>query len=334
MSEMINFWAEKHRITLIILNRGRIFYDIHPSAEIFQLLDPPKKGNLFRRIGYFFELILSIRRTVKAISPDFSISFITTSNVLSIIATRFLGIPIIISERSVPWKSNTDVYWKALIYLCYRFASSLVLQSDSVENYFVGKGLRNTVVIENPVREIRVPEIGSRENIILSIGRLAPLKGHSYLVEAFAKADHHKWKLVILGEGPERGRLEAQIRELDLQGFVELPGAVSSVDGYLARSAIFAMTSSFEGFPNALCEAMVAGIAPVAFDCPVGPKHIIQHNQNGFLVALNDVDSLTENLNRLMCSLPLRKKIGAEAMKTYDKLNRKAVMSQWEGLLQ
>jgi len=141
----------------------------------------------------------------------------------------------------------------------------------------------------------RTPEPGN----LLSVGRLHWTKGFPDLLLAAHQLlqDGIDFKLFILGEGPERPLLEYMIRDLGLQERVHLEGMKShdEIRTYFAKSQVFVLSSLQEGFPNALAEAMMAGIPVVTTDCG-GIKEVIQHQHNGYLCRSGDVQSIYEGL--------------------------------------
>ena len=121
--------------------------------------------------------------------------------------------------------------------------------------------------------------------VVMGVGRLAPEKDFPGLVRAVAAVGREgPLRLMILGEGPERGRIEATAREVGLAQRLALPGRVDNVFAYLSRAKLFALSSRFEGFGNALVEGMACGTPVVATDCPVGPREILDHGLFGRLV--------------------------------------------------
>jgi glycosyltransferase involved in cell wall biosynthesis len=113
---------------------------------------------------------------------------------------------------------------------------------------------------------------------------------------------------------------------------VELPGASSDLPGEMAQASVYALSSRFEGFPLVLLEAMGAGMAAVAFDCPTGPRDIIEDHGNGILVPAKDVDAFAAGLRELMGDEDLRRRCGAAAVETARAYTMDAVGPQWEGL--
>ncbi|MFW6414375.1 MAG: glycosyltransferase, partial [Verrucomicrobiota bacterium] len=125
--------------------------------------------------------------------------------------------------------------------------------------------------------------------VIITSGRLLPVKGHKYLIRAFRKlhdsVEGVSPRLIILGEGPLRSTLTQLIADLQLQGKVHLPGFQENPYAWIGRSDIFVLPSLAEGFPNALMEAMALGIPSIAAACPSGPVELLS-------------DTLKSQLNR------------------------------------
>jgi glycosyltransferase involved in cell wall biosynthesis len=131
--------------------------------------------------------------------------------------------------------------------------------------------------------------------VIVSVGRLAPAKDYLNLMRAFAILKKTTpARLMIIGEGSEREHLEALARELDCTQDIELPGMMLNPFPYVARSAIFALSSRWEGLPTSLIEALACGTPVVATDCKSGPAEILDGGRYGKLVPIGDPVALAE----------------------------------------
>ncbi len=134
---------------------------------------------------------------------------------------------------------------------------------------------------------------GGGPPVVLSVGRLAPQKGHRTLLRAFAQLrESRPARLAVLGEGPERPALEALARELGIAGDVVLPGFRINPFAWMAKARVFALSSSFEGCPNVLVQAMACGAPVVSADCPTGPDEILEGGKWGRLVPVGDPAAL------------------------------------------
>lgn len=312
MSEIANRGAVGYNleIHLVLLFKSDDFYKIDSRVKIHRL-EFENKGGLYKGIA-LLNVFLSFRKLLKINKPDAVLSFMQVYNSFTILTSAFLGIDVFISDRNNPVKT-LSIFSRILRFFTYRFAKGIISQTYLAKDVLESKITNNNIeVIPNPAREIQRYDI-DKEKIILNVGRLVPEKGQVYLVDAFSKVRDSEWKLVILGEGPLRNVLEEQINKLDLSDRVFLLGAVKNVDEWLCKASIFAFSSISEGFPNALIEAMNAGLPCVSFDCNAGPRDIINNYRNGILIPERNVEMLTTSINDLIESEVLRKKLGDAA---------------------
>ncbi|HTN60544.1 MAG TPA: glycosyltransferase, partial [Devosia sp.] len=139
--------------------------------------------------------------------------------------------------------------------------------------------------------------------ILITAGRLNPVKDHRTLIEAFALLRRTMAaKLVILGDGPLRAELGALIAERGLDDAVLLPGFVADIRPALAASDLFVLTSTSEGFGNVIVEAMAAGVPVVSTDCPHGPREILDNGALGELVPVGDAPAIAAAMARMLAN--------------------------------
>lgn len=188
-----------------------------------------------------------------------------------------------------------------------RFADAVVANSRAMAETLA----RDLPRIARRVRFIRAPVVGPElprlaaapadhpwldgggPPVVLSVGRLVPQKGYRTLLRAFAKLrESRPARLAVLGEGPERPALEALARELGIAGDVVLPGFRINPFAWMSRASVFALSSFFEGCPNALVQAMACGAPVVSADCPTGPGEILEGGKWGRLVPVGDPAAL------------------------------------------
>ena len=212
--------------------------------------------------------------------------------------------------------------WKKLRDLFYPYANWLVVQTEDTKKFYHDKlNIKRQTVISNPistdfkVEMVTASKQSSKENIILNVGRLHPQKAQDVLIKAFSKTNNNDWQLYLVGEGERRKDLESLISTLNLQKKVHLVGRIEEIQKIYDRAKIFAFSSIYEGFPNALIEAMYFGLACVSTNCPTGPSELIDDGENGYLINVNDTTALTDKLNILMESEELRISFGQKAQK-------------------
>lgn len=276
-----------------------------------------------------------LRAAVRTARPDVIVSFTDRTNVLSLLAARGLGIPIIVSERIDPRHHDIGRAWTILRRLIYPSASALVVQTEAVRLWAddVVTSAR-VAVIPNPLRPVSITPIpaGERECEIVALGRLVSQKGFDVLIRAFAMLadDYPAWRLTIVGEGPERPVLQTLVDTFGLADRIDLPGRMSDPSPRVAAAAIFALSSRYEGFPNALLEAMSHGCACVATRCDSGPAELIIDGQSGRLVPVADVLAMAESLADLMDDGALRSRLGRQAECAVERFAMSTVLSAWD----
>jgi glycosyltransferase involved in cell wall biosynthesis len=160
-------------------------------------------------------------------------------------------------------------------------------------------------------------------------------KGFGRLIEAFAVVAraHPAWRLRICGDGPQRRALSTLIAELGLEERVALTGRVRDMEAELEAASIFALSSSNEGLPLALLEAMAKGLAVVSFDRAAGPREVIEHGVDGLLVEGGDVAALARAICALIESEELRRRLGEAATRKAAAYGIDIVGARWEALV-
>jgi glycosyltransferase involved in cell wall biosynthesis len=307
---------------------GRVALDM--AGETSRLADK-LAGNLRRIAG--------LRRAIRTAMPDVVVSFLSETNVLVLLATMGLGLPVIVTEHTDPRWYPAGRAWKVLRRLSYRRASRLVSPSAGVDKGFSWLPPGRRVVIHNPVRleeddEAVAPRGFPWPHTVLAMGRLEAEKGFDLLVDAFGRlaADFPDWGLAILGEGSLRQKLSAQVAALGLGDRVRLPGVMDSAAA-LRYGELFVLSSRHEAFGLALAEAMAAGLPVIAADCPSGPAEIIQGGEDGLLVPAEDAAGLAAAMRQLMADPAQRRRLGDAARAAARRFDLDIVIQSWEQVI-
>ena len=338
MTTMANFWAEKNiSVTIVTQATSASHYNLHKNVAHHSLRSAKSSSNIISTLFRNFVTVFRLRILLKRIDADLVISFMTTMNVISVIAGRTLGLPVIISERYNPWKFTPPLTWKIFRRSIYPFAKYIVVQSNESKQFFDSFcNPTKVITIYNPVilpEKFSSQSYQKKRNIILAIGRLKYVKGFDLLLQAFAALQAPDWELNIIGEGEERKNLEKLRDTLNLNGKVNLPGQFENVKEHYCSASIFVLCSRAEGFPNSLAEAMSFGLACVSTDCETGPAIMINSGTDGLLVPNKDINSLGVALQSLIDQPALREKLGTAARNSITKFEINKVMQQWEKLL-
>jgi glycosyltransferase involved in cell wall biosynthesis len=270
-----------------------------------------------------------LRRALIARRPHALVSAEAAPNLIALTAARLVPRSIrprvvlrevasaSIAARLDPYRQNRIAY--RVLRFAYRFADVVVTltegaRRDLARNFHVPED-RLARMSANAVIDaaaLAAPETKREPGLIVSVGRLSPEKDHATLIRAFAKLDR-TMRLEIAGDGPMHGPLQSLIRELGLAGRVRLSGFVADPFPLFRRAALAVSSSRYEGFGNAIVEALACGTPVVATDCPYGPREILADGRYGLLVPVGDADALARAIGQAMATRPDRAALRARA---------------------
>lgn len=314
-------------VTYVMWVEAPVFYKIDPRVKIVSIEKEASSKNLLKRMIQF-------RKYIKSTCPDVILSFLTPFNML--VLTSLLGVnkKMIVAERNDPYQIPGGRFMAAIRNCLYRRATGILVQTHYAASYFKGSSARKTHVIYNPTFMDR-SLVGSaascsKEDIIVSVGRLHPQKDQKTLIKAFSifKKQHPSYKLVIYGEGPSRAELESYIDALNLKKSVFLPGTTTDILDKMKTARVFVLSSLMEGMSNAMIEAMCLGI-PVISTKVAGATELIADGENGFLVDQRDPDAIAERMAAITDDMPFAEHLSRNAVKLYDMLSRENIVPQW-----
>jgi glycosyltransferase involved in cell wall biosynthesis len=246
------------------------------------------------------------------------------------------GARIIASEHNNPWRIETLWWSQAGRHAAFAKVDRIHLLSDRFVDSLPEPLRARVTIIPNgvPIGADWAATADQEAKRIVCIARLAPQKRIDLLVDAFAIVARARpgWDLVILGEGPLRGEIEAQVKTLGLADRILLPGVTDRVDDVLHGSAFFVLSSEFEGFPIAILEAMRAGLPCIAFASSVGDG-ILKNEVNGLLVPSFDKGALAEAMLRLVDDEAARRAYGRAASEGLKDFSLDSVLARWIDLV-
>jgi len=297
---------------LLIGDSKNIFYSLNKEVQFYELkLLRNNKGYLGKLLNNV-RIIYRLRSHFKKIKPHVIVSFIDRTNISVLFASIGLSSSVVVSERNDPSQYSIGALWECTRRVIYRTAKVVWVQTEQVKQLLNTKWrLKNVVVLANPLSNIDTNFLSwnSRQNIILTVGRLMPQKDHALLIEAWGNIykQHPGWKLHIVGDGPEKNRLHAIVDRLNLGDATKFTQLCNPIWPMYSQSKIFALTSKYEGFPNALLEAASMGCACISFDCNSGPKDILANGKLGILVRSRSANDFSSELNKLINSEKLQK---------------------------
>lgn len=330
VSLLANKMVERgHQVEIICLKFNDVYYQTDSRVKVTLAMRQTK--NRFTEIFW-------LRKYLKKQNPDVVIPFTEGVYCFTILSLLGTGIPIIASERLDPAAMSKTR--KILKRLLLPFADWLVVQTQSIKEYFPESIQKKTSIIYNPVNDsvFNLPSLqgraGERLNRIISVGRLYPQKNQAMMIRAFAKVadEFPDWQLVIYGEGPLRAELEFLVSSFKLQDRVLLPGRTEHVIEELRKSRIFCMSSDYEGMSNAMIEAICVGL-PVVTTRVSGTEELIENCENGFLVEIGDECGLADSMFKLMSSPILVETMSLKNKKLAGQFDIDLIVGQWIDLI-
>jgi len=286
-----------------------------------------RKKSIFKYISFYVKVFSPIkgylRNKIKEIKPDVIMCFGDVFPQLALISLFNIKIPYYISNRSSP-SIKYNIYFemfRKLGYLIQKPTGVFAQTSYAADRKFKILGYdANIKIIPNPAREIIEYNV-EKENWVVAVGRLHKEKGFDRLIEAFSMVNAPDWKLIIAGTGIHEKEIKNVAKEYSVQDRVNFLGNVENIDKLLSQSKIFVLPSYREGFPNALCEAMAAGLPCISFDIIAGPRDIINDGVDGFLIKDGDIVNMANKIQYLIDNKVIRDKIGIEAKKIINRLS-------------
>ena len=341
---MASHWADAGRdVTLITLDsvqNDQIVFS--PNVERIGLGVMSESSGIWSAIKANRWRIQLLRAALLKSAPDRVISLTDRTNVLTLLAARGTGLQIIVSERVDIRHHRIGRIWEWLRKRTYPDAYSIVVQTDSIQTAMKSivrnakiQVIPNAIASRTSLSTFQKLDLVEGRNWFVAVGRLAHQKGFDRLIEAFAQAAEHcsAWNLLIVGDGPEKSRLQKTTQDLGLKDRVLFPGWIESPWPAIPKSSIAVLPSRYEGFPNALLEAMSYGLAPIAFDCESGPSEIITHNKNGLLIPQDDVVALSAAMQSLANDETARTRLATAALSVNARFSPERIFALWESVL-
>jgi glycosyltransferase involved in cell wall biosynthesis len=341
ISKCVNFWAENGAevcIFVFMTSRELQAYPLDSRVQVYFLKDHfhhipvAKVGVLLRRIF----CIIALRQSLKKFRPNVIISYMDIINITTLIACKGLNVPVIVSERIDPahhriWGFAHPLLAKIRLWT-YPLAHRVIVQTRESQQYFPDVLQSKITVIPNCVArfdsKMRVRPVVQD---ILNVGRLASRKDQETLIRAFSliHQSYPALRLTIYGDGPYRERLERIISSERLQDHVSLSGNITHVQEALLQADLFVFPSRYEGFPNALCEAMAIGLPVIASNCS-GNTTVVQDGINGLLFPVGDVQALAQKMRFLIDNLPERQGLSKNARRLPERFPESLNHQLWK----
>jgi glycosyltransferase involved in cell wall biosynthesis len=316
ISKHINFLS-KHDILLLTKDNLNSFYPLpnkikHDSLKIRFELDMTSKSNRIRTILYtIFSTSRKLKYYIKEHQPD--VIYVSSPlNLLEIfLAQRHLN-NILVTEHSSYFSYN--MIYRLIAKFLYKRVKVLTVPTTDDSKLYNSFKIHN-IYLPNPLSFY--PEYSSSlsNKVVLNVGRFTDDKQHLTLIKIWSlvASSHDGWKLKIIGQGENEFKIREAINYYNLNDSVLICPITQEIEKEFFNSSIFLLTSRAEGFGLVLAEAMSLGVPCISFNCPSGPKDIVNNNRNGFLIENNSLIDFAEKLHILMENFNIRSELGQNA---------------------
>ncbi|MCF7560775.1 glycosyltransferase family 4 protein [Sabulilitoribacter multivorans] len=289
--------------------------------------------NLLKSIKHIFRL----KKTIKNINPDvvvvcshssdtYFVPFINKS--IPKIKEFHYSKSIEENKRNKHGITLKKLFFSFTDYVEKKYDKIIILNPDESKYY----KSNNTIVIPNPLTFFPEKVSNLNSKIIISAGRIAPVKGYDKLIDIWANASKKlpEWELHIYGDGNSiyLKQLRDKIGALNLQDTLSLKGSTDNIEAKMLNASIYVMTSHNECFPLVLLEAQACGLPIISFDCPHGPRNII-NKDNGLLIPVSDIHLFANKLVELASESKELQIMGENARKNAYNYSVDKIMAMW-----
>lgn len=351
-----NYFAEHLKDSEVYIitseqNNNEPYFKVSPQIKLIDinvLIDTPINQNkLLKLLKYPFKYLLfksRFKRIIKEINPDILISTLRRElNFISSIDKKIVKIGEFHISRFSYHSYSIKTTSLILDYIKSYFEKRFIRNINSLDSFVVlteeektfWPEINNIEVIHNPLTINPVTKSDCNNKKVIAVGRYAHQKGFDMLIEAWKiVADlHPEWVLTIYGEGDDE-TLKRLIDKYNLHNSCLLKPATQEIVNKYCESSIFVLSSRYEGFGLVITEAMACGVPPIAFDCPCGPKDIINNFKDGILVKSEDINELADKICFLIENQDIRKEMGIKAHQSSERFKIEHITMQWESLFE
>jgi glycosyltransferase involved in cell wall biosynthesis len=340
--QLASFFSEKkdNTVFLLIDASAQPKYDLSKVIIIDRRINPVKLKSPIKLINRFIKSSQKLGETINRCNVDVIISFLNSISPEVLFSQWKTKIPVVVSERSNPYMEWSQRGWidKLKWIISYRRADMIVYQFKAFEPFFkftYHKG--KTCVIPNMIfSDARVPCSQDKEPHdtirFATLATLYPVKRIDLMIDIFASLlkKHSCIELNIYGNGSDKEKLQQKTIQMGIDDYIHFHGHVQNTYEELCKNDLLLLTSEREGFPNAILDAMEAGLPTIMFKCHGGLSEIIQDGINGFLIKQDDVHGYIDKLDYLINNPGVIADMGKNVETIRKQYNKKNVLGLWD----
>ncbi len=348
ISQLASRWAAAgHDVVLITLAATSTDkYPLHSTVRRIGLDLLQASSNKLQALGANYRRVRKLRAALYELAPDRIVSFCDRMNIVTLLASKRLNIPIWICERSDPSKQKLGWIWEWARRRSYPSCTGCVVQSETVKRYLSAWVADSKLrVIPNAVdvpinlttnASVRLDTEHSNTKKVLSVGRLSAEKGFDTLLLAWSQVHTSipEWKLVLAGDGAERHQLQSLAQELKIADSVQFLGWCDNPWPLYDQADMYVLPSRYEGFPVALLEAMSMGKPCIATRCSETVELLSENGRAIECVEVGDSDSLARSIRTQAMSPETRLELGQSAKRIAQKFTWHSIGPMWDQILE
>lgn len=330
IATLANYMAGRDDNVTILMTAGdEVVYRLEENVRLISI-GQASGGNPLVQL----KRLVAMRQYFKANRQNHIVSFSTTINLFTIIASLGLGLDVIVSERNDPNK----FHHKRVRNMIYALGGRFAFQTEEAAKCFSETIRERSHVIPNPIRT-DLPEVytGEREKKIAAAGRLEYQKNHRLLLEAFAgfHESFPEYTLHIYGKGKLEQELKAFASELHIESYVIWEGFREDILEQIRTYSMYVLSSDYEGISNSLMEAMALGLPCISTDCPIGGSALcIQNGENGRLTPTGDAKALQKAMEWIAQDSERAEAMGQRAAGIRERFSEEKVCELWRSFIE
>lgn len=340
-AKLVNELVKTSRVTLVSVFNGykSRAYEVDQHVELINILG--SSGSITKNI---FRITRKICSIIKERNIDIIIAVDVATAAFSVLASKMTGRKLVMCDRSSCYNASlyANISVRFYAWLGIHFSDKYQVMTEDgktgcIEKYRINRD--KIIVIPNWIDEKAVSDCDYRysNHKIISVGRATPEKNYETLIRVAAKIMpcSQEWEWHIWGDfNSDYGeKLLSMIHDKNLDQFLIHKGTTDDIYARYREYSFFVLTSQFEGMPNVILEAQGSKLPVISFDCKTGPSELIVDGRNGYLVKLNDVDTMCERIMDLMSDQNLAEQLAVQSSLNYDRYSKEKILEKWNELI-
>jgi glycosyltransferase involved in cell wall biosynthesis len=342
---VVNLYNEFDIVLVTFYRKGRYFDELLSLPGLEYHCINAEHGNTF-------SFAIRLRRIIKKASPDKILSFLYYPNIVTYLSQVGLSTTLIFSERSNHRLYLTNSFkhkiWNWILHMAYKKATSIITVSNESKAALASDFSLPNEKIHTIFNGLNFPLLDKLKNEqftdfktdddvrnILAVGSINRAKNYPLLIESFSvlHSRNEGTRLIILGKGEMMNEINELITQLKLHEAVYMAGYCDNPYKYMKLASCYVLSSSWEGFPNSLLEAMYINGHVVSTDCPTGPSEIISHNEDGLLCEMNNSEDLATAMEKMCFDEDFRDYVFENSRRKIAKFDERIMIQEYREII-